>query len=101
MTHGAVLGVYSHERLKPQKIIIGLEAGFKKPTHEKEYLDNTIKNIITDYCFKANPLLLERMAYELGELINTQLAPLNLTLTIKKPQALKEAKSSYVRICYS
>lgn len=88
------VGIHDNERKNPQELVMSAHAELTRalPT-------NWMLNIIQDYCQKHKPLLLEKMAYDLASHMFEKSSFIRvLSLTIKKPQALRQASCSYVTI---
>lgn len=95
----AIIGIYEQERTTPQPLLFKLEAKLIDPPYALTHL---INESIENYCRTARPLLLERMAYELGGALMQKLDGCReLVLVIEKPNALTEAKCSYVRAVFT
>lgn len=88
------VGIHDSERKNPQELVMSARAELSRalPT-------NWMLNIIQDYCQKHKPLLLEKMAYDMAAHMFERSQFIRfLSLTIKKPAALKQATCSYVTI---
>lgn len=93
----AIIGVDEKERISPQPLNIHI-ISFSKINVTKELLE-VMRCQILEYCLKNRPKLLEKMAYDLSELLSAKNPYLcDLEITIEKPEALKEALCSYVVI---
>jgi dihydroneopterin aldolase len=93
-----IIGLHEHERLAPQTVLFSLWGSFNEPNLSENTLNQLVQKTLQDYCQKERPLLLERMAYELGLLLWHKLPEKSwILLEIKKPQALKEAECSIIR----
>lgn len=88
------VGLYDKERKNPQEIIMRAHAELSQALPSNWMLD-----IIQDYCKSQKPLLLEKMAYDLASHMFEKIPFINmLSLTIEKPNALRQATCSYVTI---
>lgn len=94
-----IIGVYDFERTREQELFFHIKARYEHKTALN--LDDTVKKTISDYCSHHMPLLLERMAYELGLMLLKRVPACSfLSITIDKPYALEQAKCSYVQFIY-
>jgi dihydroneopterin aldolase len=92
-----IIGIHDYERATPQELLFSLKAQLANPILEE--LESQLILIIKAYCQTHKPLLLEKMAYDLGQqILNKITAIKSLSLQIKKPKALLAADYSYVRI---
>jgi len=88
------VGIYDSERKNPQELVMSAHAEL---THGLP--PNWMLKVIQDYCKSQKPLLLEKMAYDLASHMFDKTPVIKaLSLTIKKPHALKQATCSYVTI---
>lgn len=92
----AIIGINDYERIESQSLHMILEVFLKKVSKTK--LSQIFNELVRDYCQKNQPLLLEKMAYDLAQLLIKNLETEDFKLTIEKPQALKDARCSFVSI---
>jgi len=90
----AIVGIHDYERIAPQELIFNISAELSD-THTLPKLDAIIQN----YCQQHRPYLLEKMAYDLALLLLQNIWFIKrLSITIKKPKALKQAACSFVTV---
>jgi dihydroneopterin aldolase len=91
----AIIGVNTHERTNPQLLLISLSI---EEIYEAQHLRPNFLKLLKEYTDKHQPKLLETMAYQLAKLIKENFNIPRFTLTIKKPEAIKDAECSYIRL---
>lgn len=103
-----VIGVYSHEKLAPQEIIINLEAVVRQP---ENWRSDDLNNVV-DYgevaekiraiAAKHSPVkLLETFASLISEELMKDKRITELTITIEKPAIFPDARSAGITACFS
>ena len=100
-----IVGVYEHERAKPQPIAldIELEYDFTSPARSDALGDaidyDHVATTVTELVQQRGFRLLETMAEEIAQTLFADLKQLDtLRLEIRKPQAVPAAACSFVRI---
>jgi dihydroneopterin aldolase len=96
----SIIGVYARERTIRQTLIFDINIEFSDNNFgRKKNLDLLVKNHITESVKNLRAKLLENLAYNIGKTINDNIPYISqLTITIKKPSAIKNARCSYVRL---
>ncbi|HXW53743.1 MAG TPA: dihydroneopterin aldolase [Myxococcota bacterium] len=98
-TYRTVFGVYNCERSTKQPLLIELNISLLKKYNLEEDLAKTLNHIIGRSIYSERPFLLERIAFNAASALMKALPEIiTLALTIKKPQALKQAKNANVTI---
>lgn len=92
-----IIGVNAQERVNQQPVIVEASLMFDQDLkQEPKFFTNAIEQCIIN----NKPLLLERMAYLLVDmLINIIPNMISVDLMIRKPQAILCAQDAYVRLC--
>ncbi|WP_163832386.1 dihydroneopterin aldolase [Spartinivicinus ruber] len=91
----AVIGVYEWEQLQPQPLIIDLEMNIDCSaamlsddlTDALDY--SRVAELVTQYCYRKQFKLLEKLAGKLINLIFTEFPVAAVKVTIRKPQAIE------------
>lgn len=92
----AIIGIKMEERLRQQKIIVSLSLIFNTHDPAQQQADK-IRHHVETIINTHKPYLLERLSYIIGHHLIQQFSNIKkLTLTIKKPEALKAAQYAYV-----
>lgn len=101
------IGVYEHERVIRQDLIIDLEMGFdNRPAGSSDSfadaLDyDAVSRRTVEFIESTSYLLIEAVAENLSELLLTDFPILELTLTVRKPGAVEQADTVGVTISRS
>lgn len=96
-----ILGVNSYERLNSQKIVFDARIIIDKNHVITPHLIHNIKQSIVRHFTKEQPYLLERMAYIIAYGLASNYPELVfISLTIKKPTALANARNASVTLIY-
>ncbi len=100
----ARIGVYQHEKLNPQELIINFSADVTEPDGwQKDDLSQwvcyeTVARQITEMCSGEHIELLETMAIHIAEKLMQDKRILKIHLRIEKPRAIENSKSAGVEL---
>lgn len=99
LVYCAILGVNTRERIVEQKLFINLMISLNEMRPNTLEIRDIIDNLINQQLRTLKPLLLERMALVIGDMIIDRFPSITaLDLTIKKPEALKFADHARVNM---
>ena len=98
-----VIGVNHGERIAPQPILFDISLHLSNLNiNTSNALERLITDTINNYLRKNKPHLLEKISLDIAKNIIDQLPNITtLTITIKKPSAIKNADFAFVSLSYA
>ncbi|MCA9508703.1 MAG: dihydroneopterin aldolase [Myxococcales bacterium] len=98
--HSSIIGVYSHERIKPQNLFFDIFIHIKSQKKLiKKQSKSLIIKIIKELCKENHSQLLENISHLIAKKIIDKIKDTQeIIITIKKPRALDAAQCSYVKL---
>ena len=93
----SIIGVYEHEKTKPQPLLLNLSLGFDANKLRDDRLEfgldyDALSSAIQNFVSQTQVETLERMALNIIDFIFQKSSALDISCTLSKPQALKQAR---------
>ena len=99
-----IIGILPEERVKTQPLLVSMELGLDlekaavsgELSRTSDYGRLSVR--VKEYIIARKALLLEELAYELCNLIETEFKPCYVKIRLDKPQALADAEGCGIEI---